>query len=95
VPRHAGSASLLWKKGPWQGALVVRAEGPDADIDPSTFAPATRPGFVIGDIAASYRLKSGIEITARIENLAGTHYQQALGYGEPRRMVFVGLRRPL
>jgi vitamin B12 transporter len=92
VPEHAGSASLLWRRDHWSGALTVRAEGEQADSDPSTFARSMRPGFVLADIAAAYRLTGAVELTARIENLADRHYQEALGYGEPGRAVYVGIR---
>ncbi len=92
VPRNAGSLSLLWAGRRLSGALTVRAEGDQADIDPSTFAPARRAGLVLADVAAGWRLSERVELTARVMNLADRHYQEALGYGEPGRMVLVGLR---
>ena len=92
VPRNAGSLALDWRQGRWQARLGARTEGPDADIDPSTFVPATRPGFTLVDLSGAYALRPGLELTARIENLADTHYQAVLGYGEPRRMVLIGVR---
>ena len=92
VPKNAGSLSLLWTGGRLSGALTLRAEGDQADIDPSTFAPARRPGFVLADVAAGWRLSDHVELTARVQNIADRHYEEALGYGEPGRMVLVGLR---
>ncbi|HZZ35006.1 MAG TPA: TonB-dependent receptor [Caulobacteraceae bacterium] len=92
VPEHAGSASLMWNGARWSGALTVRAEGEQADSDPSTFLPAIRKGFVLADLAGGYRVTEKVEITARVENLADRHYQEALGYGEPGRAVYVGVR---
>ncbi|MFI4973806.1 MAG: TonB-dependent receptor plug domain-containing protein [Caulobacterales bacterium] len=92
TPRNSGSFSLLWNDGRWQGAFTLRSEGPDADIDPASFAPATRPGFVLASLAGAYALRPGLQITGRVENLAAQHYQEALGYGEPRRMIFLGVR---
>ena len=92
VPRNAGSVSLDWSHGRWQANLMVRAEGRDADIDPSTFLPTPRPGFVLANLAGSYALNDRLQLTARIENLGDTHYQEALGYGEPRRMFWFGIR---
>jgi vitamin B12 transporter len=92
VPRNAGSVSLLWNHGPWQADVTLRAEGEDADVDPSTFLPATRPGFVVANLAGSYAVTRKIAITARVENLGDAHYQEVLGYGEPRRMIFLGVR---
>jgi vitamin B12 transporter len=92
VPRHSGSASLSWDPGRYSLTLSLRAESSQADSDPSTFAPARRPGFVTADLAGAYRLTDAVELTARIENLADRRYQDALGYGEPGRALYVGVR---
>ena len=92
IPRNAGSAALLWNSPHWEGALTLRGESDDADSDPATFSPATRPGFVLANLSGAYALRPGLRLTARIENLADTRYQQALGYGEPGRTFFIGIR---
>jgi vitamin B12 transporter len=92
VPEHAGSVSLLWAGRKLSAALTVRAEGEQADSDPSTFSPAIRRGFAVADIAAGYRLTDKVELTARVENLTDRHYHEAIGYGEPRRAVYFGVR---
>jgi len=92
VPRHSGSASLSWDPGRYSLTLSLRAESSQADSDPSTFAPARRRGFVTADLAGAYRLTDAVELTARIENLADRRYQDALGYGEPGRALYVGVR---
>jgi vitamin B12 transporter len=92
VPRNTGSVSLDWRHGPWRASLGVRSEGPDADEDPSTFLPATRPGFTLARVSGSYDLSNQVALTARVEDVADTHYQEVLGYGEPKRMILVGIR---
>jgi len=92
VPRNSGSVSLDWRRGPWRASLGARSEGPDADEDPSTFLPATRPGFTLVRVSGSYDLSKQTALTARVEDLADTHYEEVLGYGEPRRMILVGIR---
>jgi vitamin B12 transporter len=92
VPRDTGSASLIWNDGRWGADLTVRAEGPDADEDPSTFSPAIRPGFVTVNLAGSYALTHSIDLTARIEDIANARYEEVLGYGEPGQMLFIGFR---
>jgi len=92
VPRNTGSVSLDWARGRWQAAFTLRSEGKDADEDPSTFLPATRPGFTLADISGSYALSPSLQLTARVEDIAGAHYQEVLGYGEPKRMIFFGIR---
>jgi len=92
VPEHSGSVSADWHVERLRGDLTVRAQGKQADADPDTFAPTTRKGYVVADLAGSYEVQPGLELTARVENLADRRYQQVLGYGEPGRTVYVGFR---
>jgi len=92
VPRNAGSISLDWTHNRWQADFTLRSEGKDADEDPSTFLPATRPGFTLANISGSYALSPNLQLTARVEDIADTHYQEVLGYGEPKRMLWFGIR---
>ena len=46
----------------------------------------------MADAAGSWALADGVEVTARVENLTDETFQEVLGYGEPGRSVFVGLR---
>jgi len=92
VPEHSGSASLDWHGERLRGGLTIRAQGKQADADPDTFAPTTRKGYVVADLAGSYELEPGLQLTARVENIADRRYQQVLGYAEPGRTVYVGFR---
>jgi vitamin B12 transporter len=51
-----------------------------------------RDGFVTANLNGAYRLTDGVDLTARIENLADERYQQVLGYGEPGRSAYIGVR---
>ncbi len=86
VPEHAGSATLGWTGGRLSGALTVRAEGDQDD------AGGVREGFVTANLNAAWQVTGAMALTARIENLADERYQQVLGYGEPGRSAYVGLR---
>lgn len=86
VPEHAGSVSVGYGQGPWRSRLTVRAEGEQPD------AGGQIDSYVVADLSGSYRLSDGVELTARIENLADADYQQLLGYGEPGRSAYLGLR---
>jgi vitamin B12 transporter len=90
IPRNTGSATLFWKQAGFDAALTVRAEDAQDDTDLG-FGYAVRPGFVVADLAGGYAVNPHIRISARIENLAGAHYQQVYGYGEPGRTFYVGL----
>ncbi|HLI67745.1 MAG TPA: TonB-dependent receptor [Caulobacteraceae bacterium] len=90
-PLNSGSASLFWTHGPWDAAFTVRAE--DQDLDTGLdFSPVVRPGFAVADLAGGYRLNGHVRLTARVENLADRRYEEAFGFGEPGRTVFVGVR---
>jgi vitamin B12 transporter len=86
VPEHAGSATLAWRGDRLTTALTVRAEGDMPD------SGGTRDGFTTANLNAALRLTDQVELTARIENLADETYEQLLGYGEPGRSGFVGVR---
>lgn len=92
VPEHAGAVSLGWRGQAFNALLTVRAEGEQADSNPSTFSPQMRDGFVTADLAGGWRLNDRAELTARIENLADEHYQESLGYGEPGRALYLGVK---
>ena len=42
--------------------------------------------------AAARKYARSIVVTARVENLADERYQQVLGYGEPGRTGYLGIR---
>ena len=86
VPEQAGSATLGWSGGRWSGALTVRAEGDMPD------SGGTRDGFVTANLNAAWDVTDAVTLTARIENLTDETWQQLLGYGEPGRSGFVGIR---
>lgn len=92
APEQSGSVTLLWTGERLKATLTVRAEGEQADSDPSTFSPARRDGFAAADLSGSWALTDGVALTARVVNLTDETYQQSLGYGEAGRGLFVGFR---
>ena len=86
VPEHAASATLGWAGERLSGALTVRSEGDMPD------SGGEREGFVTANLNATWTLTQQVSLTARIENLTHEHYQQLLGYGEPGRSGYVGIR---
>jgi vitamin B12 transporter len=86
VPEHAGSATLAWTGERLSGALTIRAEGDQDD------SGGVRDSFVTANLNGAYQLTDAVALTARIENLADERYQQVLGYGEPGRSGYVGVR---
>ncbi|MDB5461282.1 MAG: TonB-dependent receptor [Caulobacteraceae bacterium] len=86
VPHDTGSASVAWQGGGWQADVGLRSQS----LAPDTNGPI-QP-FTVAYVAASYAVTPHLSVTGRIENLADARYQEAYGYGEPGRMVLVGLR---
>lgn len=86
VPEHSGSATLGWTSDRLSGALTIRAEGDQAD------SGGVRDGFVVANLNAAWAVNDQVSLTLRLENLTDTHYQQVLGYGEPGRSGYVGVR---
>lgn len=86
VPEHAASATLAWTGDRLSAALTVRGEGDMPD------SGGEREGFVTANLNAAWRLSDRVELTARVENLADETYEQLLGYGEPGRSGYVGVR---
>ena len=86
VPEQSGSATLGWSADRLSAALTVRAEGDQDD------SGGVRNGFVTANLNGAWRVTQAVELTARIENLADEGYQQVLGYGEPGRSAYVGVR---
>lgn len=92
APENAGSVTLLWTGARLKAALTVRAEGDQADSDPSTFSAARRGGFTTASLSGGWALTDRLELTARVVNLTDADYQQSLGYSEAGRGLFVGFR---
>ena len=90
MPEQAGSVTLGWTGDRLSGALTIRAEDDEPDTNSAT--SAVREGFVTANLNAAYALTEAVTLTARVENLADERYQQVLGYGEPGRSGYVGIR---
>lgn len=86
VPENSGSATLGWTGERLSGALTIRGEGDQDD------SGGVREAFVTANLNGAFQLNDQVALTARIENLADEHYQQVLGYGEPGRSGYVGIR---
>jgi vitamin B12 transporter len=93
VRRPKASANLLLtvRPGEWTLNFAGRYVGRRADFDPVTGAPASNPGYVRLDAAASWRVLRWLSPYARVENLADRRYAEVLGYPSPRRTLAGGV----
>jgi vitamin B12 transporter len=72
--------------------LGIRYVGERVDLDFSQF-PSNRvnlESYIIGDLAASYKLLDFLTIKARVENLLDEEYEEILFYGTLRRSFYFG-----
>ena len=92
-PPNAVSAQATWdysRKG--HVTLGMNYASSRADIDPVTFANTRLDGYVVVNLATSYRLTDHATVTMRIDNLLNEHYQEVDGYQEPSLSIFGGLK---
>ncbi|MBX7248520.1 MAG: TonB-dependent receptor [Caulobacteraceae bacterium] len=89
-PLHSGSASLFWRQTDFDAALTLRAESEQSDV--VGFSVGVRPGFAVLDLAGGWAVNPRVRLTVRVENLTDAIWQEAAGYGEPRRSGWIGLR---
>jgi len=71
----------------------MNGRGDMADLEPN-FASSvlTNPGFVTFNAGGSFRVARELEVYARVTNLAGRAYEEALGFPAQARSATVGLR---
>lgn len=92
-PRNKASLSAGWT--PYDPLLLTASLvylGEAADIDRSTFADVTLPGFTLVNVAADYKLKEGVSLFGRIDNLFDKHYENPNGFEGTGIGAYAGLR---
>jgi vitamin B12 transporter len=91
APRHKGSADITWRPfgGPWTLNLngtcvghVNTLHGGGAHLDAYTLANA----------AVTYRVREGLEVYGRVQNLLNENYEVAPRYNEYDRVYYVGMK---
>lgn len=90
IPRNSGSGALSWQ-GQAGAARGAQAEIGFRGQDQAPDGAGVIQPYMVAYANARLSLTAHLSLTARVENIANTHYQQAYGYGEPGRMVLVGL----
>jgi vitamin B12 transporter len=69
--------------------VTLRYAGPSFNDAPNAIKLG---GYVLVDLRASYALRDRLELYARVENLAGKHYETEYQYGTLGRVAYAGLR---
>ncbi|WP_045836526.1 TonB-dependent siderophore receptor [Hyphomicrobium sp. 99] len=92
-PRNKASLQAGWI--PYDPLLLTASLvyiGETADIDRSTYATITQPGFTLVNVAADYKLKEGVSLFGRIDNLFDKRYENPNGFEGTGIGVYGGLR---
>jgi vitamin B12 transporter len=90
-PKRSANAVLTARPGDWTLSLVGRYVGDRADVDPVTFLRAENPSYTRFDVAARWRALAWLAPYARVENVTGKDYSQALGFPSPGRTLIGGV----
>ena len=97
-PRHVASLNADYtfdvRDRPGRVNVGVDFHGERTDTDYQSFPAATvRLGsFTLLKVVAGWRIRPGVEIYARGENLLDSEYEEVLGYGAPGRAIHGGVR---
>lgn len=87
-PRHMASANANYQfSEKLSGNFTVIYNGPMRDI-----GSVTLDGYMVANLAASYKLTPYLDLTGRVENLFDARYQEVAGYGVPGMAGYVGIR---
>ena len=99
-PKHSGTLQLTYTQGRGSLHMQVRTIGQRHDSSFIGLARASdgrpveitvNPGYTVVGVGGQVRLDDGLTVFARIDNLADTAYESALGYpGLPRAVVLGG-----
>lgn len=91
-PRHSGTVSLAFERGPFNALLVGMHSGARNDVtDLFPFGVVINEAHTTADLTLHYGL-GAVRPYLKIENLADVRYEEVFGYPSPRRRAVVGVR---
>lgn len=91
-PRHSGSLSAGYGRGPWAAHLVVTHNGSRADLtDLFPYDRVTNDAYTVADVALQ-RSFERVTPYVKLENLSDETYQEVFGYPSPGRRAVIGVR---
>jgi vitamin B12 transporter len=95
--KHIGSvfATYTFDRGRAKIHLNARFNGPQRDtvfFSDFTTGTVNLSGFVLINVAASYKIREGVEIFGRIDNLLNQKYQEVFSFGTSGIGAFAGIR---
>jgi len=90
-PRNSASVTASYSRDVWTASANVNAVGRRFEHDFETFTDRYNGGYVDVGAAGSYRLRPGLRLTARVENLLDRRYAEALAFPAPGRAFYGGV----
>ena len=94
-PRHQGSVELSFTQPIFSVFTSIGTRSATLDVDPSfgSFGGVfDNPGYAVVNLGGSVRAWSGVEFTARVQNLLDRRYEEAFGFPTLGRSVMAGIR---
>lgn len=97
-PRHSGSLNVNYRfyRKRANVNLGIQFNGKQRDnwFPPPTFAatPVTLGGYVLVNVAASYKVTENLEIFGRVQNLLNQRYEDVFSFQAPRIGAFAGIK---
>jgi vitamin B12 transporter len=94
-PAHKVSVSTVWT--PLEGlslssTVLYVSSWVDVSRDTAVFIPRLdAPAYTVVNLAANYRANEHVTIFARIDNLLDCHYENPVGFEQPRFGIFGGV----
>jgi outer membrane cobalamin receptor len=94
-PRHQGSVELSFTQPVFSVFTSIGTRSATLDVDPSfgSFGGFfDNPGYAVVNLGGSVHAWTGVEVTARVQNLLDRRYEEAFGFPTLGRSVMAGIR---
>lgn len=88
-PRHMGTASIDWTRGPFRLGADLRVVSRSFD---DAFNSVRLGGYTVATLRGEWNLSNAVTLYGRVENVGDDHYQTAAGYGTAGRSAYAGAR---
>jgi vitamin B12 transporter len=93
-PKHKASVTAAWRptaKLSVSPSVLYVGSWIDGNRDFS-IPRLTARGYIIADVAANYDLTDRLSIFGRVDNLFGRHYEEPVGFLQPSRGAYAGVK---
>jgi outer membrane receptor protein involved in Fe transport len=93
-PSHQGSVDVTYSAGRVTafGEMTSRSRMRDVEPSSGSIGAFFAPGYGVFNVGGSVRVARGLDVYARVLNLADRTYEETLGYPALRRSGIVGVR---